>query len=136
MRARDVFDHPDLERIYRGHSDQPSLGGTVTIETTDGQPLGPLPHIVHHSPEGFAWGRTGSGPSELSRCLLIDALDDQARCPTCSVRARPGCVDCDHGIRRDLPYQEFQISFVAGWGDTWTIRRSAIIAWVHGMQQP
>jgi len=31
-----------------------------------------LKHYVMHSPDGFEWGYGGSGPSELSRCILID----------------------------------------------------------------
>lgn len=35
----------------------------------------PLKHHVHHSPDGFAWGYGGSGPSELARCILLDYFD-------------------------------------------------------------
>lgn len=40
----------------------------------------PLRHVVRHSPDGFAWGYAGSGPSELARCLLIDVLGPCPRC--------------------------------------------------------
>lgn len=31
-----------------------------------------LQHHVHHSPDGYAWGYGGSGPSELAKDLLWD----------------------------------------------------------------
>jgi hypothetical protein len=43
----------------------------VTVRTADGEV--PLTHHVKHSPDGFAWGYNGSAPTELARCLLIDA---------------------------------------------------------------
>ena len=33
-----------------------------------------LEHHVRHSPSGFNWGYAGSGPSELARCLIMDAF--------------------------------------------------------------
>ena len=38
----------------------------------------PLPHKVQYSPDGFAWGYGGSGPTELARCLLLDVVDDES----------------------------------------------------------
>lgn len=70
------------ERIrYRGHPD----GSTVTIERPGAQPepAERLPHHVKHSPTGFSWGYAGSGPADLARSLLIDALGESARCTVC-----------------------------------------------------
>ena len=33
-----------------------------------------LPHVVHHSPTGFEWGYGGSGPADLARSILTDAV--------------------------------------------------------------
>lgn len=43
---------------------------TVTI---DGRPLSPKESlkIVNHSPDGFAWGYGGSGPSQLALAILL-----------------------------------------------------------------
>ncbi len=30
----------------------------------------PLPHLVHHSPDGFEWGYNGSGPADLARSIV------------------------------------------------------------------
>lgn len=69
---------PDIasEEWYAGHKD-----GTVVI--IQGLAERQLPHYVRHSPDGFSWGYGGSGPAELARCLLIQALGDKARCGTC-----------------------------------------------------
>jgi len=34
----------------------------------------PVTHHVRHSPDGFNWGYSGSGPAELARCLLWDVM--------------------------------------------------------------
>ncbi|NTY62141.1 DUF6166 domain-containing protein [Mycolicibacterium sphagni] len=65
--------------LYRGHTD----GSTVTIERPGAHGAVRLPHYVKHSPTGFSWGYAGSGPADLARSLLIDALGDSARCNVC-----------------------------------------------------
>ncbi len=37
----------------------------------------PLPHLVHHSPDGFEYGYGGSGPSDLARSIVGDFLSDR-----------------------------------------------------------
>lgn len=145
-----------LDVVYRGHgNDNPAGGRLVTIETPDGTVIGTLRHIVKHSPTGYTWGYSGSGPADLARSLLVAALgDDEAKCPTCGgtrrvtydverddeVRYDPEmhdvetddvyvCFQCDDGIRR-LPYQLFKIEHVATWPESWTMRRSQILAWL------
>lgn len=34
--------------------------------------------LDNHSPAGFAWGYSGSGPAQLALALLADMLDDDA----------------------------------------------------------
>jgi hypothetical protein len=46
-------DPPALERKVRAHR---------------------LQHEVRHSPDGFEWGYSGSGPSDLARSLLFDHM--------------------------------------------------------------
>jgi hypothetical protein len=69
--------------VYRGYGphDNPAGGRLVTV-TRDGIES-PLRHVVRHSPTGLSWGYAGSGPADLARSLLIDALGHQARCPCC-----------------------------------------------------
>jgi hypothetical protein len=114
-----------------------------------------LPHIKRHSPTGLEWGYAGSGPADLARSLLIDALGPAAACPLCDGTVYvvwPGdlgdaAVDpvpydperdhdvapelitdcfCDDGYRA-LPYQKFKFDQVARWGDHWTITRAAVL---------
>lgn len=51
---------------------------TVTVEDHSTGVVSRLPHYVRHSPDGFLWGYGGSGPAELARCLIIDALGSAA----------------------------------------------------------
>lgn len=58
--------------------------------------------LRQHSPTGFEWGYSGSGPSQLALALLLDATDDHA----VALRA----------------YHWLMWEKVAGWlGDSWTI---------------
>jgi hypothetical protein len=34
---------------------------------------------MRHSPTGFEWGYSGSGPAQLALALLVDALGDRDR---------------------------------------------------------
>ena len=43
------------------------------VDDADGS-TGVLPHHVLHSPDGFEWGYSGSGPADLARSLLWDVL--------------------------------------------------------------
>lgn len=55
----------------------------VLIQSNDSI-TGVLPHFVRHSPGGFAWGYTGSGPADLARCVLIDVLGGARTCDRCT----------------------------------------------------
>jgi hypothetical protein len=70
------------EIVYHGtHHGSAGAGTFEVIE--DGQVTGLLHHVVRHSPTGFSRGYAGSGPADLARSLLIAALGDDAKCPTC-----------------------------------------------------
>lgn len=43
----------------------------------DGELSGTLRHHVQHSPDGYAWGYGGSGPSELAKDILWDVLEHE-----------------------------------------------------------
>ncbi len=59
------------DRYYRGNGGR----GTVTVVPYTGL-VYPLPHLVKHSPDGFAWGYGGSGPSDLARSMLMHHLTE------------------------------------------------------------
>lgn len=48
-------------------------GEAVALVEGDG-PTRPLPHVIHHSPAGVEWGYGGSGPADLARSILADAV--------------------------------------------------------------
>jgi len=74
MTALPTDPHHAGPRYYRGLAD-----GTVLAEGISGKdaaPLEPRYDLRNHSPTGFAWGYSGSGPSQLALALLADALGD------------------------------------------------------------
>jgi len=132
-------------------------GGLVTVEDNHGHTIGVLAHVVRHSPSGFAWGYSGSGPADLARSLLIDALGDNANCPTCAGTGhvvwdadtdqetpyRAGshdaghtypCPDCDGGVSPVIGalYQRFKFAVIAGLPQhrAWRLTRDEILHWV------
>lgn len=44
-----------------------------------GYELDPRFDLRNHSPSGFSWGYSGSGPAQLSLALLADALGDDEK---------------------------------------------------------
>ncbi|MGH3673143.1 MAG: DUF6166 domain-containing protein [Pseudonocardiaceae bacterium] len=148
--------------IYHGYHHGSLSSGIVVVETDAGQHLGALHHVVWHSPTGLNWGYQGSGPADLARSLLIAALGDSARCPTCAATTKvinssdappedandhrgprydpelvDRCPDCEHGYR-PMPYHDFEKEYVAHWGNQRLMRRSDIQAWLitrHDFQE-
>jgi hypothetical protein len=45
------------------------------VKVNDG-PLNPRLDLCNHSPTGFEWGYTGSGPAQLALAILADHLGD------------------------------------------------------------
>ena len=79
-------------------------------ESTELSP-GPSQKLRLHSPDGFQWGYNGSGPSQLSLALLLDATTDPETA--------------------QAYYQQFKWDVVAGWGDEWSILRGEILLWIE-----
>ncbi|MDP9440479.1 MAG: hypothetical protein M3P49_17360 [Actinomycetota bacterium] len=81
------------EKEYRGR-----IGGrgqrVVEVVGEDGI-IRPLFHVAKHSPTGFAWGFSGSGPADLALSILADVLHE-----------RPRAVDLKVG--RSLASQHYQ----------------------------
>jgi hypothetical protein len=50
--------------------------GLAALVTVDGRPLDPRLDLWNHSPSGFEWGYSGSGPAQLALALLADCLGD------------------------------------------------------------
>lgn len=58
--------------IITGHYDEGTGYGAVAL---DGKPLHPKrsQKLFNHSPDGFSWGYSGSGPAQLALAILLEA---------------------------------------------------------------
>jgi hypothetical protein len=56
-------------KVYEGRRE-----GYVAEVTVNGCPLNPRLDLWNHSPTGFEWGYSGSGPAQLALALLADHL--------------------------------------------------------------
>lgn len=88
-------------------------GTPVVLNLTDHERLAPdrSLDLVRHSPAGFDWGYTGSGPAQLACALLLDYTDDdtvaqqhyiQFRNEVVSQLACDGPADCWHLTGSDI----------------------------------
>ena len=107
---------------YRGVKEPGEAGpGQVWVEETEtGMPgegvtvraLDPRYDLRRHSPDGFNWSYSGSGPAQLALALLADALDDDEVA--------------------DALHQEFKREFVSRWHDRWQVDRQTLRLWAAG----
>lgn len=51
----------------------------VKEDDQDWRPLAPRWDLRNHSPDGFNWGYTGSGPAQLALAMMCDLLGDDAK---------------------------------------------------------
>lgn len=118
------------QKIYRGKRggqlSMMSQVGLTAVAVSDGSGTRALHHYRKHSPSGFEWGFAGSGPAELARCILIDALGLKVRktkdTPTWSDGEAPK-------IDAFQIYQKFKFAFIGTLGDEWEITHADVIAW-------
>lgn len=97
-----------IELDEHGRSTGRNIGVTVYVQDATSYPL---PHVVRHSPDGFAWGYGGSGPADLALSLLVDLLGEPGRDPAL--------------------YQAFKWDVVARWDPTcFLISEPEIRAWL------
>ena len=82
---------PDGAVVYHGYGNTDRAGARLVTVERDGQLLGELRHVMRHSPTGMSWGYGGSGPADLARSLLVDALGGTAHCATCAGRGQLAC---------------------------------------------
>src|ERR1700709_2265751 len=93
-------------KLYEGtRTDE---GASITV---DGHPLDPRHDLRNHSPDGFNWSYSGSGPAQAALAILADATGDDE-------------------LAQDL-YQTFKREVVAGFQDTFKITQDEIRAWVQ-----
>lgn len=83
----------------------------------------PLCHFNRHSPSGFEWGYSGSGPADLARAIMIDYLayaDDPA-----------GLMPLDRvQVLADEYYMAFKFEVVSGLPrDEWRMSANLVEQW-------
>lgn len=90
-------------------------GGEVFVREV-GTLSHPLTHHPYHSPDGFAWGYGGSGPSELAKDILWDYLGEQPH---------------------PAMYQDFKGDFIEHLDQDrgWTITEAEIALWLTGWER-
>jgi hypothetical protein len=91
---------------YRGIRDRSAGAAQVFIlDSDDPQKCAALPprnDLLNHSPDGFQWGYSGSGPAQLALALLCDHYADDKLA--------------------ELYHQDLKAAWVAGiHTDTWTL---------------
>jgi hypothetical protein len=96
--------------VYKGYRG----GATDHLVTKNDDILmpGPSQKLWNHSPDGFSWGYSGSGPAQLALAILLDVTGDE------------GLASRHH--------QAFKFKYVAGWGDRWEITSEQVLAWLNG----
>lgn len=50
---------------------------TGSVVTVNGEPLDPKLDVINHSPTGFEWGYSGSGPAQLALAIMINEFGDK-----------------------------------------------------------
>jgi len=112
--------------IYQGRR-VPSVTVLVLDESTKKARMlspGPSLQLKNHSPDGFEWGYQGSGPSQLSLALLLDAIGETP------VEQRPSPETAP--VLAERWYMQFKNDHVSNWGeDTWRISRAEILGWLR-----
>lgn len=90
------------------------ITGTLSTRKVEinGQPLSPREsqRIVNHSPDGFAWGYGGSGPSQLALAILL-------------------CYTSKENAKR--LYQNFKWDIVAKLEDNFKLLEADVVKWVQ-----
>ena len=98
-----------MPKIYRGYRNPGAEDVRVLV---DEHVLDPAPsqQLHNHSPAGFNWGYSGSGPAQLALAILFDATGEAELALT--------------------HYQDFKRQFVAQWEGTWQITEEEIRHWL------
>ena len=94
---------------YRGR--RTSAGCKVTRPDGSPLPLAPSLALRRHSPTGWEWGYSGSGPAQLALALLLDV-------------GAPAAVALQH-------CQRFKVGYVQRWrGARWTLDADEAVVWL------
>ena len=72
--------------------------------------------VVDHSPTGFSWGYSGSGPAQLAFALIYHVTDEDLE-------------------RTNNLYQVFKRDVVSELDDTWTLTQADIVKWIKDYEK-
>ena len=121
-------DKNDLLLYYEGSRQRRDLKVTAFYEAQEagllGLPVKFRPEIATHSPDGFEWGYTGSGPAELAKQMLLHFYGDL------ETITRQEVLDGMHPTA--YIYQLFKWQFIAKLSRyNWTIMAEEIRQWLE-----
>ena len=60
-------------KVFRGTCTPNQMNWEVTV---DGVRLDPHYGLRNHSPDGFSWGYSGSGPAQLALAILVECVGE------------------------------------------------------------
>ena len=110
-----------MNRIFQGFAQtHPFSRGVLIIdENLTAKILRPerSQAVKNHSPDGFNWGYTGSGPAQLALAMLLEVTNDEAKALA--------------------HYQDFKFQVIAGITSqttNWEIEEQKIIAWLQAQE--
>ena len=89
---------------------------TASVETEDS--ILSLKHYVRHSPDGFEFGYSGSGPADLARSILIDYFK------------RDGYEESEAIVYVEKIYQEFKEKVISSSRIELEITSIYILGWM------
>ncbi len=118
--------------IYRGFNGDERPGSRPVYIVRQGGLFTALPQIVYHSPDGFNWGYTGSGPADLALSILAHAIGERQTPEQAAVFDPDGCP------RAMRLHQEFKREFIAPLatepGTSWEIGGEKVLAWINAQE--
>lgn len=99
-------------KVYRGRR---LPNGDHLVTDTNGCSLEPRLDLYNHSPTGFSWGYSGSGPAQLALAILADYFKDDEEA---------------------LSYhQEFKRKIIAGiQSDEWELTEAQVISAIESIK--
>ncbi|HMF28650.1 MAG TPA: DUF6166 domain-containing protein [Candidatus Cybelea sp.] len=117
-------------KSYQGHRAK-SGDAQVYVVQSDGtaEALPTRLDLQNHSPDGFEWGYSGSGPAQLALAILADALKASVR------KNRSDWFDEAEDDPRTVAvrlHQFFKREFIAGLARDrqWTITEETVKSWI------
>lgn len=98
--------------VYRGSR---ASGGIIVRKDCDIFSPRRSQAVWNHSPDGFNWGYSGSGPAQLALALLLEETDQET-----AVRL----------------HQKFKFEHVSGWQVEWACTSEGIVNWIKAQGPP